>query len=421
MAEPLFRAEVAAARPSRWLGGISVGQPVGVWALTMLGVAVAAAVVVLLFFGEHARRNRVAGQLVPSAGMASVSAPGAGFLLEVRVQEGARVHAGDVLAVVSAPRATRQDGDVADATRRAIGLRHDSLREGYRSQRRQLLAQDAGLRGQSDALMEELRVMGREVQTRKQRQHLAQLGLDQLRRLEQRRFVTVAQVQQQQAVVLAEVASLQALERGALSLRRELARLGQARDELLPRLASLEAVEKGDRSRLDQEALESGALAEAVVRSPVTGTVGSLLGQPGQAVQAGQILLSLLPEPARLEAHLWVPSRAVGFVAPGDRVRLRYQAFPYQKFGQHQGRVTRVSRSALGASELRALTENAEGGEPLYRIVVQLDRQSVRAFGKDESLKPGMLLDADIVGEKRSLWEWALEPLMAVGHRIGSE
>lgn len=421
MTESLFRPEVVAARQARWLGGIALGQPVGPWLLTALALAVTAAIVVMLFFGEHARRTRVAGQLVPSAGMATVAAPASGYLLDVRVEEGAKVQAGDVLAVVSIPRSTRQGGDVAEATQRAIATRQSSLLESYGSQRRQLQAQSGGMQAQMDGLRSELQQIARESQTRREQHRLAQVSLGQLRSLQERKFATAAQVQQQQQAVLAELGSIQALERSAMALRRELARLGHARDELLPRLAALDAAEKGERSGLEQESLEAGALAEAVVRSPVAGTVGSLLGQSGQAVQAGQPLLSLLPEPVRLEAHLLVPSRAVGFVEPGDVVRLRYQAFPYQKFGQHQGKVARISRSALSPGELGALIGNANGGEPHYRIVVQLDRETVRAFGTDEPLKPGMLLDADIFGETRSLWEWVLEPLMVLRNGVGSK
>jgi len=139
-----------------------------------------------------------------------------------------------------------------------------------------------------------------------------------------------------------------------------------------------------------------------------------------QALQAGQPLLSLLPAASQLEAHLLVPSRAVGFVEPGDSVRLRYQAIPYQRFGHHQGQVQRISRSALAPSELVALLGSAPPGEPFYRIVVALDRQTVRAFGQDEALKPGMRLEADILGERRALWEWALEPLYALHGRMES-
>jgi membrane fusion protein len=52
--------------------------------------------------------------------------------------------------------------------------------------------------------------------------------------------------------------------------------------------------------------------------------------------------------------------------------------------------------------------------------VVVLDRSSVRAFGKDEPLRPGMLLDADILGEKRKLWEWLVEPLHALSGSLGN-
>jgi membrane fusion protein len=63
------------------------------------------------------------------------------------------------------------------------------------------------------------------------------------------------------------------------------------------------------------------------------------------------------------------------------------------------------------------LIGNAQAGEPYYRVVVALDLQSVMAYGKAEPLKPGMLLEADILGERRRLIEWVFEPLYSLnGH-----
>ena len=135
-------------------------------------------------------------------------------------------------------------------------------------------------------------------------------------------------------------------------------------------------------------------------------------------MQAGQPLLSLLPGDTGLEAQILVPSRAIGFIAPGDRVLLRYQAYPYQKFGHHEGEVAGISRSALNPSEFGALVGNAQAGEPMYRVTVSLARQAVTAYGKDESLKPGMLVDADILGERRSLIEWIFEPLYSLKGKV---
>ena len=145
------------------------------------------------------------------------------------------------------------------------------------------------------------------------------------------------------------------------------------------------------------------------------GVIATQLVKPGQAVHLGQPLLSLLPGDGRLEAELLVPSRAIGFIEPGDSVLLRYQAYPYQKFGHHQGKVERISRSALGASELGT----AQAAEPYYRVTVALDMQAVTAYGNEEPLKPGMLLDADILGEKRRLIEWVFEPLYSLKGRVG--
>jgi membrane fusion protein len=125
--------------------------------------------------------------------------------------------------------------------------------------------------------------------------------------------------------------------------------------------------------------------------------------------------MSLLPKGSRLQAQLLVPSAAVGFIEPGDSVLLRYQAYPYQKFGHHRGKVIRVSRSAIAPAG-----GDGQSAEPYYRVLVALDEQSITAYGKQEPLRPGMRLDADILGERRKLYEWVLEPLYSLRGKVGS-
>ena len=414
MDESLFRQQVLESRQSRWLGGIVLGQPLGPWLLTGVSLLAASLVLALLVLGEYTRRTRVTGQLVPTLGVASVAAPGAGTLAQVRVQEGQRVLAGDVLAVVATPRSTLATGDTALALQSAIAQRQDSVVDSYASQREQLKAQHDGLGARIGAMAAEQRQVQLQLATRRQQQALAEQTLARFRGLREKQYVTDLQLQQQQTLALEHLGEMQALERQALALAGQRQELEQARRELPARLAALDAAEQRDRATLSQESVEASSRAEAVIRSPVSGTVSTLLGQAGQAVQAGQPVLSLLPAASALEAHLLVPSRAVGFVEPGDAVRLRYPSFPYQKFGHHGGKVLRISRSALSSGELGTLVGKGNAGEPYYRIVVALDRPTVRAFGREEALKPGMLLEADILGERRRLWEWAIEPLYAL-------
>jgi membrane fusion protein len=107
-------------------------------------------------------------------------------------------------------------------------------------------------------------------------------------------------------------------------------------------------------------------------------------------------------------------------------VLLRYQAYPYQKFGHHAGHVLQVSRTPLQQSELAGLplpgmvsgAALGSSGEPLYRITVALDEQSVQAYGQTQPLAAGMQLDADVLLERRRLIEWIFEPLLSVTGRV---
>jgi membrane fusion protein len=112
------------------------------------------------------------------------------------------------------------------------------------------------------------------------------------------------------------------------------------------------------------------------------------------------------------------PSRAIGFLQPGQRVLIRYQAYPYQKYGSYAGSVASISRSAISPTELSpqlaGLTSIYGVNEPLYRITVELDRQNANAYGKPVQLQPGMQLEADIMIESRRLIEWVFDPLFTL-------
>jgi membrane fusion protein len=90
-------------------------------------------------------------------------------------------------------------------------------------------------------------------------------------------------------------------------------------------------------------------------------------------------------------------------------VNLRYDAFPYQKFGAQRARLVEIAESAVPVQA---------GAPPLFRALAALERQDVLAFGTPQTLRPGMALSADIVVDERSLLEWLLEPLFSIRGRL---
>ncbi|HKX94890.1 MAG TPA: HlyD family efflux transporter periplasmic adaptor subunit, partial [Methylibium sp.] len=162
-----------------------------------------------------------------------------------------------------------------------------------------------------------------------------------------------------------------------------------------------------------------------VVHAPVDGVVSAVLAQPGQTVTPAAALASLVPAGSQLQAHLYAPSSALGFVRTDQPVLLRYQAYPYQKFGQQSGRVLQVARTPLQATELAGVplagvssTASTVSAEPLYRITVALQRQDVAAYGQAQPLAAGMQLEADVQLDRRRLIEWLFEPLLGLGDRV---
>jgi membrane fusion protein len=102
---------------------------------------------------------------------------------------------------------------------------------------------------------------------------------------------------------------------------------------------------------------------------------------------------------------------------------MRYGAYPYQKFGLAQGLVQHISTTPTAPQDLpngqgAALQTAAQTQEPLYRIQVQLQEQSITAYGESLPLKPGMTLEADVVQEKRAVWEWFFEPVLAARQKV---
>jgi membrane fusion protein len=418
MDRPFFRPECQADNRRSWLGGISLVQPPSLWAAALFAACAASAIALLLFFGEYTRRSRVTGQLVPDRGLAIVVAPISGVLTQRVPEEGEPVARDQKLVMIAVPAVTASGRDLGAARREELSELRNGIEAGYRSQDQLLAVQAKGAQQRLGSAREELRQVEAMAATRRRQAELADATLARFRSLAARHYVSELQLQQQEQAVLDQHASAQELQQQVAAARRNVAQLEQALGELPIQKSAGVAARLRDLAELEGERLRVEADGEVIVPAPVTGVVTSRLAQPGQSVQAGQALLSVLPAGSRLQAQLLVPSSAVGFIAPGDTVLLRYQAYPYQKFGHGQGTVARISRSALGRDELESLGGNARTGEAFYRVIVTLSRETVTAYGRSEPLRPGMTLEADILGEKRRLYEWILEPVYSLQGKL---
>jgi membrane fusion protein len=415
----IFRPEAIERHRHAWLGTIQLSSPLPLALLAVGAVAAALLIVAALCIGEYTRKAHVSGYLVPDRGMAQLVTPAAGVVTESHAHDGQKVRRGDVLWVVSLDRATDR-GDARASVQSSLATRERSLTAAADQQARLDQARRAAAERQLAAMRIELGQIEAEVDLQRQRLALAQQSATRLESLRGENFVSAAQLQTKAEEVLALRAQVQGLERQRAIHERDIGTLESQRREL-PLMAEARQGEiERDRAVLAQQAAENEALRSVVVRAPQDGVLSGVLAQPGQSVAAATVLASLVPADSTLQAHLFAPSSAVGFLHAQQAVQLRYQAFPYQKFGHHLGSVAQVSRSPLLPTELAGLplSSGAPTREPLYRITVDLQRQSVEAYGQQQSLAPGMQIDADVLLERRRLIEWIFEPVLSIAGRI---
>lgn len=413
----LFRPEALAGQQQAWLGSIQLLRPLSLKLLTAAAVGSVVLVGVFLCSAEYSRKARVGGYLVPDRGVLRITAPQSATVLARRVSEGQQVRAGDILFELSLDSAT---GLTGEGVAQSLVEREASLRDALQQLEHQFQQQKLGIERRLAAQQGELEAADKEAGAHRERRRLAREELARAEALRAQGFYSDAQLQARRRELLDTDTQALTLEREREKLRTEQAALRAERDALPLRLTERRGELTRELASLRALGLETEAKRRLVLRAPSDGIVSTLQAEPGQPVTPALALASLLPADTRMQAYLYAPSSAVGFVRPDQAVRLRYQAYPYQKFGHQEGRVLQVSRTPLPAAELAALPLGpaANGNEPLYRITVALQRQSVAAYGAEQPLAVGMQLDADVLLEKRRLIEWIFEPLLALAHRV---
>lgn len=415
MARQLFRQEAIDAQREKFLGEATIARPVPFWVFTTLAAGVALTLIAVAVWGQYTRRERVEGYVALDTGAARVLIPDAGRVTELLISEGDEVRSGEPMARISLDRTLGRGGSASEAVTAEMVARRAIL-EKEQAQWRELGAQQIEqTRRRVKDLQNELVQIEREMKLQETRVKSTREQADRFRALAGEKFVSDVASKQKQDEVTDQEIKLQALRRQRAQVERD---LGSARmEEPAIELRSRAQVEQVSRqiSELQQGMAQAEAAREMVIRAPMAGIVTNVAVNMGQSIAADAPLATVLPKGSGMHVELLVPTRAIGFIKTGQEVVLRYEAFPYERFGQYRGTVTNIGRNVWTQGErIGPLTAR----EPVYRVDVKLERQNVTALDQDYNLRPGMLVNADLLLERRTLLEWIFEPVLRLKGRI---
>jgi membrane fusion protein len=411
----MFRREVTEARAYRILGKVTLIQPISIYLITFTIASIFIVLFIYASMASYSRKETVKGYLTPKAGIVKVFSNKSGVVDTLYIKEGDLVKQGDALLKIRHNQNLSTGAELsAELTNELLNQIH-TLQQEYDAtiilsdnEALRLVHQDSALKRQIDTINEAKSINKRKLNLKNEK-------ILKNKQLLQKGYISANQfnaVEEEQLEVLSEG---NRLDRELAIINTEISMLKSEIKAHPEQLLVKQSLIQRKISELKSQMTEISEQFEFVRTAPEAGIVTAIQPTVGDSVDSNTPLLSIIPVNSPLEIELLLPTRSAGFVKLGDIVNIRFDAFPYQKFGFLYGEVINIDKTVVLPSD-RVLP--IEINEAMYRVRAKINQQFIQAYGKSLPLKIGMLADADIILESRSLLEWLLDPIYAVKGRL---
>ncbi|MBV8044576.1 HlyD family secretion protein [Pluralibacter sp.] len=415
----IFRKESVEHQNDTTHGDIIIPSSFGMSFSAVATIVLSLSIALFIYYGSYTRKAHLSGIVMPSSGLIKITPQYTGYVTRLTASEGQHVSSGESLYHISGEHYNGQGA----GTLAAMSL---SLRTQYAMLTSQQTLESRDNQQQQEAVRQRIASLQPQMKSAEQRLLLAerQVGLTtsvmgRYKKLAGTHYVSDIEYQQKQIDVSTAQQNVEDQRQGLLQLHTAMETAEDDLNHLIvqgeSRRAELDRQLQGIRQQQDELAGQENFTLTA----PVSGTVAAVLVRQGQSVRALEPVMTLVPDNARLQVELYATSQNAGFIQPGQRVALRFSAFPYQKFGVQYGTIREISRTTLTPSDLLSVSPVTwQENEGHYRVIVEPENTFILAYGKKEPLRPGMTLEGDVSLDTRHLWEWLTEPLWSLKGKL---
>jgi len=378
------------------------------------------------------------GSVVVDSNVKKVQHPTGGIVGELRVRDGDRVHAGDVVVRLDE---TVTRANLAIVTKglgemMARKARLESERDGLDAITfpAQLLAEaddpDRAAAIDSERKLFNLRKTARSGQKAQLRERIAQLGeeITGLAAQQNSKAKEIALIERELAGVrelwkqnLVQLTRLTALEREAARLDGERGQLvaasAQAKGKIAETALQILQIDQDIASDVAKELREvDGKIGELVerkvaaedqlkrtdIRAPQDGTVFQLAVHTiGGVITAGDPIMLIVPEADNLSVEVKVNPQDIDQLQPNQKAILRFSAFNIRTTPEIEGVVTRISADT---------STDQRTGQSYYTVRIAMPADQIERLG-EVKLLPGMPVEAFMQTRDRTMLSYLIKPL----------
>ena len=385
-------------------------QPVSSTILSWSLAGFVAFILCFISIAQYARKETVTGYLTPTSGTAKIFVPQQGFIKEIKVKEGQEVAEGEPLLTVVTSQITANGDDVNGTVLAVLAQQRDVVERQIAAEERRTASERDRLASTIKGNEGEIAQLEDQRKIQSERLKLFENFVSTGATLAEKGALPAIELKRREQAALEQKQNVASIDQQITVRRTQLTDTQHTLEQLPTVVADRIRVLRNDLSSIEQRVAEVNGRRAYVIKAPTSGRVSTLQATVGQLADPRHMQLEIIPLDANLQAELFFPTRAFGFVRPGQQVRILYDAFPYQKFGTYRGSVTKISHTILTGNET---TGPITLKEPAYRVTAAPERPDIDAYGLKMPLQPGMLLKADVILEQRSLMRWLLDPVLS--------
>ncbi|ELY4599135.1 HlyD family efflux transporter periplasmic adaptor subunit [Cronobacter malonaticus] len=372
-----------------------------------------------LYFGTYTRKAHLSGIVMPSGGLIKITSQYSGNVNTLNVTEGQHVVAGTSLYYISGERYNSKGVGTFSSINLSLQTQYSMLLSQQNLEQNDYQQQQAAARQSLSSLKPQIQSAEQRLKQAQYQVSLASSVVNRYKKLISRHYIADVEYQQKQIDLSVSQENVENQKQVLLQLHSEYERAENDLNHLIAQGKSRKAEIDRQLQALKQQQVELTGQENFILTAPVDGTVAAILVRQGQPVKAFESVMTIEPDNSKLQVELYATSQNAGFIQAGQKVALRFSAFPYQKFGVQYGTIQDVSLTTLTSADIMSVTPIVwKENEGHYRITVIPEHAYILAYGRKEPLRSGMTLEGDISLDERHLWEWIIEPLWSLKGKI---
>lgn len=402
----IFRHEVITSKQNT-LYGEALSSRKDVWFfISLLYFLSTFGIVLFLCLATYSRSQVVEGKLNFSKAMYLVTPDKKGVASNVFVHNGMSITQGTPLITVSTEQESGLGGSVEQLTKHNFEMQLSLYQE-----RKQLFSHSTN--SQSKALDTIAKSLKRKLEEAESelafQQRIVALAQDKeanFKSLLKKGAISKDAMKTQEKELIIEQRNLKTLAIQHASLEQELQENQYNRLQLNNKLAENQNDIANKMAEIEQSIVAIDSRINYTMVSPISGTVTAINVYEGAAINTTEVIMAVTPNDSSLQANLFVPNRSIGLIHIGDKVNLKLDAFPYERFGTVPATLTAISL-------VPTVNHLQNSKQSDYLVQATLEKNTIKVYGKQTTFQGGMSFKADIVTQKQSIIAWLFDPIFA--------